>query len=207
MKAPQFYLLWILLCLNVTGGIELLAHTPNKLFEAFPGAITTTAAAGFVGLLGLFNMGGRLIWSVISDYLGRQVTYTVLLFLGAAFYACIAAFGQASVTLFVVFYVLAVSIYGGCFAMIPAYITDLFGSRDLTFIHGRLLSAWSVGVVLSSIVSVYRTDQLERGVPTSMVDDNILYFAAVLLLVGLVCNLLIRPSSARPAAQVTEQRS
>jgi MFS family permease len=206
VKTPQFHLLWVLLCLNVTSGIELLAHTPNKLLDAFPGAITTTAVAGFVGLLGLFNMGGRLIWSFLSDFMGRQVTYTVLLLFGALFYTGIAAIGQASVTLFVVLYVLAISIYGGCFAMIPAYISDLFGSRDLTFIHSRLLSAWSVGVILSSIISEVRVHQIGRGTPASAVDDHVLYVGGAMLLVGLLCNLLIRPVSTSHHVVAAEHR-
>ncbi len=207
VRTPQFYLLWVILCLNVTSGIELLAHTPNKLLEAFPGAIPAAAAAGFVGLLGLFNMGGRLIWSFVSDFLGRQVTYTVLLLLGAIFYAGIAAIGQASVTLFVVCYVLAISIYGGCFAMIPAYITDLFGSRDLTYIHSRLLSAWSVGVILSSLIGMFRIHRIDRGVPASAVDDDILYVGGAMLLVGLMCNLLIRPIVPTQSASTAAEAS
>jgi MFS family permease len=204
-RTPQFYLLWILLCMNVTGGIELLAQAPEKILDTFPGAITTAAAAGFVGLLGLFNMGGRLVWSISSDFLGRRNTYTVLLFFGALFYAGIAAIGQTSVTLFVVLYVLAISIYGGCFAMIPAYITDLFGSRDLTYIHGRLLSAWSVGVVLSSLAGFARIHQMNLGVPSSEADDNLLYLAGLLLLIGLICNLLIRPVDVRHHASPAER--
>jgi MFS family permease len=204
MKTRQFYLLWILLCLNVTGGIELLAHASDKLLGTFPGAITTAAAAGFVGLLGLFNMGGRLIWSATSDLIGRQNTYTMLLFVGAVFYVAIAATGQTSVTLFVVLYVLAVSIYGGCFAMIPAYISDLFGSRDLTYIHGRLLSAWSVGVILSSLINHVRAQQMDRGVPMTDVEDQALYSAGALLFIGLICNLLIGPVSSKHHATPTE---
>jgi MFS family permease len=204
MKTPQFYLLWILLCLNVTGGIELLAQAQNKILGTFPGAITPAAAAGFVGLLGLFNMGGRLIWSASSDLLGRQNTYTVLLFFGAVFYAGIAAVGQTSGSLFIFLYVLAISIYGGCFAMIPAYISDLFGSRDLTYIHGRLLSAWSVGVVLSWLLGSLRIQQMGRGMSSSDVDDRFLYLAGVLLLVGLICNLLIQPVNARHHAPPPE---
>jgi MFS family permease len=206
VRTPQFYLLWILLCLNVTSGIEMLAHTPNKLLEAFPGAITTAAAAGFVGLLGLFNMGGRLIWSFLSDFMGRQHTYTMLLFFGAVSYAGIAAIGQESVTLYVVLFVLAISIYGGCFAMIPAYISDLFGSRDLTYIHGRLLSAWSVGVILSALLNALRTHQIDRGLPASEIDDYVLYLGTAMLLVGLVCNLLIRPVSAGNQAPPTARQ-
>lgn len=202
VKTPQFYLLWILLCMNVTGGIELLAHAPEKILDTFPGVITPAAAAGFVGLLGLFNMSGRLIWSASSDFVGRRETYTVLLLFGAIFYAGIPAIGHTSVTTFVTLYVLAICIYGGCFAMIPAYITDLFGSRDVTYIHGRLLSAWSVGVILSLLINSLRSYRIDHGASPSEVDAGLLYLAGALLLVGLICNLLIRPLSSRhPASE------
>ena len=212
MKTPQFYLLWILLCMNVTGGIELLARAPEMILNTFSGIMTPAAAAGFVGLLGLFNMSGRLIWSASSDYVGRKETYTVLLLLGAIFYAGIPYVGQTSVTLFVVLYVLVISIYGGCFAMIPAYITDLFGSRDLTRIHGRLLSAWSVGVICSFLINSLRVRQIGHGVPSSEVDAKILYLAGVLLLIGFISNLLIRPvdskhhTSESPFRDVTDTK-
>jgi MFS family permease len=195
MKTPQFYLLWLLLCMNVTSGIELLAHAPELILGTFAGTITMAAAAGFVGLLGLFNMAGRLLWSMASDVVGRKTTYAALLFLGVLIYASIPWIGPISVTLFVVLFVLAVSIYGGCFAMIPAYITDLFGSRDLTCIHGRLLSAWSVGVVLSFVFDRVRIDHLRDGLSLSLIEAELLYLPAVLLLVGLIGNLLIRPVS------------
>jgi MFS family permease len=195
MKTPQFYLLWLLLSMNVTSGIELLAHAPEMILGTFAGTITMAAAAGFVGLLGLFNMAGRLLWSMASDVVGRKTTYAALLFLGVLIYASIPWIGPISVTLFVVLFVLAVSIYGGCFAMIPAYITDLFGSRDLTRIHGRLLSAWSVGVVLSFVLDRVRIDHLRDGLSLSVVEAELLYLPAVLLLVGLISNLLIRPVS------------
>jgi len=193
MKTPQFYLLWVLLCMNVTSGIELLAHAPEMILGTFAGTITMAAAAGFIGLLGLFNMAGRLLWSMASDVVGRKTTYAVLLFLGVLFYASIPSIGPMSVTLFVVLFVLVVSIYGGCFAMVPAYITDLFGSRDLTCIHGRLLSAWSVGVVLSFLLDRVRVDHLSDGI--SLSETEVLYLPAVLLLVGPISNLLIRPVS------------
>jgi Na+/melibiose symporter-like transporter len=192
MKTPQFYLLWVLLCMNVTSGIELLAHAPEMILGTFAGTMTAAAAAGFVGLLGLFNMAGRLLWSMASDVVGRKTTYAALLFLGVLSYASIPWMGPMSVTVFVVLFVLAVSIYGGCFAMIPAYITDLFGSRDLTCIHGRLLSAWSVGVVLSFLLDRLHADQLVDGISFAEMESKIVYRPAGLLLVGLIANLLIR---------------
>lgn len=195
MKTPQFYLLWVLLCMNVTSGIELLAHAPQMILGTFVGSMTAPAAAGFVGLLGLFSMAGRLLWSMASDVVGRKTAYAALLFLGVLSYASIPWIGPMSVTVFVVLFVLAVSIYGGCFAMIPAYITDLFGSRDLTCIHGRLLSAWSAGVVLSFLLDQLHADQLADGISLAEMQSNVMYLPAVLLFVGLVANLLIRPLS------------
>ena len=110
------------------------------------------------------------------------------------------AIGHTSVTTFVALYALAICIYGGCFAMIPAYITDLFGSRHVTYIHGRLLSAWSVGVILSLLISSLRTYRIGHGASPSEVDAEFLYLAGVLLLIGLICNLLIRPLSSRHRA-------
>ena len=204
MKTPQFYLLWILLCLNVTGGITLLAYASDKLIDTFPEAITTAAAAGYVGLLSLFNMGGRLIWSASSDFIGRQNTYTALLFFGVVFYMSIAAIGQTNLTLFVVLHVLAVSIYGGCFAMIPAYISDLFGSRHMTYIHARVLSAWSVGVILSSVINHMRSPQVVGGIAFSLGSAQVLYLAAGMMFVALICNLLIGPVSSRHHASPGE---
>jgi MFS family permease len=195
MKTPQFYLLWVLLCMNVTSGIELLAHAPEMILGTFVGSMTAPAAAGFVGLLGLFSMAGRLLWSMASDVVGRKTTYAALLFVGVLSYASIPWLGPMSVTVFVVLFVLAVSIYGGCFAMIPAYITDLFGSRDLTCIHGRLLSAWSAGVVLSFLLDQLHGDHLADGISLAETQSKVMYLPAVLLFVGLVANLLIRPLS------------
>ena len=198
MKTPQFYFLWVLLCMNVTSGIELLAHAPEMIIGTFAGAITTAAAAGFVGLLGLFNMAGRLLWSISprTSFAARRLTpYSFSL--ACCFTPAFPRVGPLSVTLFVVLFVLAVSIYGGCFAMIPAYITDLFGSRDtLTCIHGRLLSAWSVGIrLVSFLLDRMRVDHLSDGISLSEMGVEVLYLPAVLLLVGLISNLLILPVS------------
>lgn len=202
MKTPQFYLLWLLLCMNVTGGIALLSRAPEMILETFPGTITPAAAAGFVGLLGLFNMSGRFLWSALSDLIGRKNAYAVLLLIGAFLYASIPYIGQTSVTLFVVLYLLAISIYGGCFAMIPAYITDLFGCRDLTRIHGRLLSAWSVGVICSFLFGFSRNYQIPPGIASPEIDTTRLYLGAVLALIGFLCNLLIRPVDPRHLSKV-----
>lgn len=191
-KTPQFYLLWTLLCMNVTSGIGVFAHAPSVI-NAGLSDVSTAPVLGFVSLMSLFNMAGRLIWSIGSDYIGRKNTFTVLLLLGALLYAEIPYWAEQSFTILVASYALAVSIYGGCFAMIPAYIADAFGTRYLTSIHGRLLSAWSIGILGSLALNYWHDYQIDHGVPQAKADAKMLYLTALLLIIGLVCNWLMRP--------------
>lgn len=194
LKTPQFYLLWIVLCLNVTAGIGVLGQASAMSQEMFPGRISGTAAAGFVGLLSLFNMGGRFVWSSTSDYIGRKNTYTVFFVLGAVLYALVPTTGRmGSVLLFVAAYAVILSMYGGGFATIPAYLNDLFGSRYVGGIHGRLLTAWSVaGVAGPVLVNYIREFQIQSGVPKAGAYSVTMYIMAALLLVGLVSNLAVK---------------
>src|SRR5258708_14674901 len=124
---------------TVTAGIGVLGQASPMVQEMFPGVITASAAAGFVGLLSLANMGGRFFWSSLSDYIGRRATYTIFFLLGAALYASVPATGRAgSVALFVVGYVVIMSMYGGGFATIPAYLRDMFGGGQVGGVYGRL---------------------------------------------------------------------
>ena len=144
IKTKQFWLLWIVLCLNVTAGIGVLGQASPMIQEMFPGVIGAGAAAGFVGLLSLANMLGRFAWSSCSDIIGRRTTYTIFFLLGAVLYALIPTTGRVgSVTYFVTFYAVILTMYGGGFATIPAYLRDLFGVMPVGAIHGRLLPAWA----------------------------------------------------------------
>lgn len=193
LKTPQFYLLWAVLCLNVTAGIGVLGQASAMSQEMFPGQITATAAAGFVGLLSLFNMGGRFAWSTASDYMGRKATYTTFFVLGAALYALVPTTGDmGSVVLFVAAYAIILSMYGGGFATIPAYLNDLFGSKYVGAIHGRLLTAWSAaGVFGPVLVNYIREFQIDRGVAKADAYSVTMYIMAGLLVVGLLCNLAV----------------
>jgi MFS family permease len=126
LKAPQFWLIWWVLCLNVTAGIGVLGQASAMSQEMFPGQITPVAASGLVGLFSLFNMAGRFFWSSASDYIGRKTTYFVFFALGATLYAVVPLADKiGSVALFVLCYALIFSMYGGGFATIPAYLRDL----------------------------------------------------------------------------------
>jgi MFS family permease len=161
--------------------------------------VSSAAAAGFVGLLSLFNMGGRLCWSSLSDYVGRKTTYAIFFLLGAVLYALTPQTGKlGSLALFVLGYAIIISMYGGGFATIPAYLRDLFGTAQVGAIHGRLLTAWSAaGVVGPVLVNYIREYQIEHGVARADAYTVTMYIMAGLLLVGLVCNALVRQGRRR----------
>jgi MFS family permease len=198
IKTKQFWLLWIVLCLNVTAGIGVLGQASPMIQEMFPGVIGAAAAAGFVGLLSLANMTGRFVWSSFSDIIGRRTTYMIFFVLGAALYALIPTTGRlGSVTYFVAFYAVILSMYGGGFATIPAYLRDMFGVMHVGAIHGRLLTAWSVaGVAGPVLVNYIREYQIAHGVAKANAYSVTMYLMASLLVVGFIANALVRPVDA-----------
>ena len=191
---PQFWLLWAVLCLNVTAGIGVIGQASAMAQEMFPGRVTPAAAAGFVGLLSLFNMGGRFVWASVSDYIGRKNTYVVFFVLGMGLYVLVGATGTiGSEALFVLSVCIILSMYGGGFATIPAYLKDIFGVQYVGAIHGRLLTAWSAaGVFGPVLVNYIRQYQIDHGVAKADAYSFTMYLMAGLLLVGLICNLLVR---------------
>ena len=195
VKTRQFWLIWAVLCLNVTAGIGVLEQASAMSQEMFPGRITPAAAAGFVGLLSLFNMGGRFLWASASDRLGRRATYAIFFTLGFVLYALVPSIGRSgNIAAFVLCYGVILSMYGGGFATVPAYLRDIFGLQYVGAIHGRLLTAWSVAGVLGPVLVNYlRAWQIGNGVPKAEAYTVTMYVMAALLLCGLVCNLLIRP--------------
>ena len=214
IKTRPFWLLWAILCLNVTAGIGVLSQASPMIQEIFSDAsmgvgrgITPEAAAGFVGLLSLFNLAGRFAWSSVSDITGRKVIYMIYLGLGALLYALIPTTGQmGSTALFVGIFCLILSMYGAGFATIPAYLRDMFGTMQVGAIHGRLLTAWSTAAILGpTIVTQLRDYQVKAGVAAGLAENvakanaynTTMYIMASLLVVGFVANLLVRPVAAQ----------
>jgi len=193
IQTPQFWLLWAMLCLNVTAGIGVLGQASPMIQEMFPGAISASAAAGFVGLLSLANMGGRFFWSSLSDFIGRKAVYATFFLLGAALYAVVPRTGHlGNVVLFVAGYVVILSMYGGGFATIPAYLRDMFGTIQVGAIHGRLLTAWSTAGVLGPVLVNYiREYEIAHGVAKADAYTTTMYIMAALLVVGFFCNLFV----------------
>jgi MFS family permease len=195
----QFWLLWTVLCVNVTAGIGVLGQASPMIQEMFPGVISAGAAAGFVGLLSLANMGGRIAWSSLSDLIGRKAVYATFFALGGALYATVPATGRAgNVVLFVLGYVVILSMYGGGFATIPAYLRDMFGVAQVGAIHGRLLTAWSTaGILGPMLVNYIREYEIAHGVANADAYTTTMHIMAGLLVVGFVCNVLVRPVAER----------
>ena len=198
-KTPQFWLLWVMLLVNVTAGIGVLSQASPMSQDLFPGRVTAVVAGGFVGLLSIANMAGRFGWSSLSDIIGRKATYLAFFTIGPLLYITIPQSGRIqSVALFVLCCFLILTMYGGGFATIPAYLRDLFGTRQVGAIHGRLLTAWSTaGLLGPQLVSYIGKYQTEHGVPKAQQYDLTLYIMAGLLVVGLICDLMVKPVDAK----------
>ncbi len=211
-RTPQFWCLWGVLCLNVTAGIGIIGMASPLLQEVFAGKLIgvdatfselkqdqltqiAAIAAGFTALLSLFNIAGRIFWASLSDRIGRKTSYTIFFLLGCALYAAIPTTAEiGSRALFVGAFCIILSMYGGGFATIPAYLADVFGTKMVGAIHGRLLTAWSTAGVLGPVIVNYiREYQLDHGVARADAYSVTMYVLAGLLLVGFICNWLVRP--------------
>jgi MFS family permease len=212
-KTPQFWLIWWVLCLNVSAGIGVIGMASPMLQEIFAGKliglpdvgfnalsaeqkVTIAAiAAGFAGLISLFNIGGRVFWASLSDHIGRKNTYYCFFLLGILLYALAPTFAaMGSKLLFVSAFCIILSMYGGGFATVPAYLADMFGTQFVGAIHGRLLTAWSTaGIIGPVVVNYIREFQLAAGVPRDQLYNTTMYILCSMLIAGLICNYLIKP--------------
>ena len=215
-KTPQFWLLWAILTLNVSAGIGVIGMASPMLQEVFAGKLIgivkvfndlapdekakiATIAAGFTGLLSLFNIAGRIFWASLSDFIGRKTTYFVFFVLGIVLYSYVPTAGaQGQIAVFVGIFCIILTMYGGGFATIPAYLADMFGTQFVGAIHGRILTAWSTAGILGPVLVNYIRDyQLEQHVPKAQVYNTTMYVLASLLVLGFICNLLVRPVDER----------
>lgn len=224
-KTPQFWLLWLVLWLNVTAGIGILGMASPMLQEIFAGKLLSTdlswrelngeqlkliatMAAGFTGLLSLFNILGRFFWASVSDLCGRKMTFALIFSLGALLYGTLPLTNHSGyVALFVCALCIVISMYGGGFATIPAYLADVFGSQMVGAIHGRLLTAWSAaGVSGPLLVNYLREYQLAQGISAERVYDITLLVLTGLLIIGFICNMLVRPISEKYGMTAEQQQ-
>jgi MFS family permease len=212
-KTKQFWLIWAALCLNVSAGIGVLGIASPMLQEIFAGklvglpdvnfteldasqkAAVATLGAGFLGLLSLFNIGGRFVWASLSDRLGRKNTYYTFFALGIVLYALApTAAHMGSQGLFVAIFCIILSMYGGGFSTVPAYLADVFGTQYVGAIHGRLLTAWATAGIIGPVVINYiREFQISAGVPRAQVYDRTMYILVGMLVLGMIANFFVRP--------------
>ena len=217
MKTPQFWFCWGMLFLNVSAGIGVISMASPLLQEVFAGNLIglpgvsfdqlndaqkgqiATIAAGFTGLLSMFNIGGRIFWATLSDILGRKNTYFIFFIVGAILYATIPTLASSlNLILFLCAVCVCISFYGGGFATIPAYLADLFGTQFVGAIHGRLLTAWSAAGLLSPLlINIIRDYQLNHGVARAQAYSVTLYIMACFLVIGLVCAILVKPVASK----------
>jgi MFS family permease len=212
-KTVSFWLIWLVLMLNVSAGLGVIGIASPMLQEIFGGSLigkpdlgfaqvqadaqlkasAAAIAAGFVGLLSLFNIGGRFFWASLSDKIGRKGTYAIFFLLGIALYASApTAAREGSVALFVLCFCIILSMYGGGFATVPAYLADIFGTLYVGAIHGLLLTAWSTaGIVGPVVVNYIREAQIQAGVPRDQIYDFTMYILAGMLVLGFFCNLAV----------------
>jgi MFS family permease len=209
---PQFWLIWTLLTMNVSAGIGVIGMASPMLQEVFGGSLIgipkhfseldksqlaaiAGVAGGFAALLSLFNIAGRFFWASMSDLFGRKTTYSIFFVLGAVLYASLPSSAAAgNKLLFVGAVCIILSMYGGSFSTVPAYLADIFGTQFVGAIHGRLLTAWSTAGILGPVVVNYmREYQLGLGLPREQVYNQTMYILVGLLAIGLLCNLLVRP--------------
>jgi MFS family permease len=215
-RTPQFWLLFTVLCMNVSAGIGVIGMSSPMLQEIFGGKLIGVAAslkdltaaqraqvaslgAGFAALLSLFNIAGRIFWASLSDYLGRKRTYFIFFTLGMLLYAFAPTAGRLGIVpLFVGMFCILLTFYGGGFATIPAYIADLFGTRFVGAIHGRILLAWSLaGVLGPQLINNFREYRISHGVPPAQAYNTVMYILAGLLVIGFFANLAVRPVAER----------
>ena len=217
VRTPQFWFCWFMLFLNIAAGIGVLAMASPLLQEVFAGNLigmpgvpfdqltdaqkgqVAMIAAGFTGLLSLFNIGGRVVWASLSDKLGRKTVYFIYSIVGAVLYASIPTLASSlNLVLFLCAVCVCISFYGGGFSTIPAYLADLFGTQFVGAIHGRLLTAWSTAGLLSPLlINIIRDMQLNAGVAKAQAYSVTLYIMACFLVIEFFFAILIRPVSSK----------
>jgi MFS family permease len=204
LRTPQFYLLWSILFINVTAGIGILAQASPIVQDIF--GQSAVQAANFVLLLSLFNLAGRFLWASGSDYLGRRNTYSIFFAVQVILFLLIPGIaGRGGWILFESCLFVVVSMYGGGFATIPAFLADLFGADNVGAIHGAVLTAWSAAAIAGPVIVTELSNRAKASLPAGAshvhIYDSPLQVLAGLLAVGFLITLLVRPLRRSPSVR------
>jgi MFS family permease len=195
LKTPQFYLLWGILFINVTAGIGILAQASPMMQDMF--LKTPVEAAAVVSYMSLFNAGGRFFWASSSDYIGRRNTYIVFFVVQVALFLLIPGWvAQGNWIVFETALFIILTMYGGGFATIPAFLADIFGVENVGAIHGAVLTAWSAAAVAGPVIITELSNRAKAALAPGMskihIYDTPLRVLAVLLAGGFILTTLVR---------------
>jgi MFS family permease len=198
LQTVQFYLLWGILFINVTAGIGILAQASPMMQDMF--LKTPLEAAAVVSLMSLFNAGGRFVWASFSDYIGRRNTYLTFFVTQVVLFLLMPGFaGRDEWVLFEAALFVVLTMYGGGFATIPAFLADMFGAQNVGAIHGVLLTAWSAAAIAGPVIITELSNRAKAGLAPGAskihIYDQPLQVLAGLLAVGFILTLLVRPTS------------
>jgi OFA family oxalate/formate antiporter-like MFS transporter len=185
MRTPQFWMLWLMLFLNVSAGIMIISQASPMAQQLVH--MTPVAAAGMVGLISIFNGAGRVFWAWVSDYIGRARVYLLLYVLQAVILFLLPSL--TSVTLFSAAFAVIGLCYGGGFGTMPSFTADFFGARFMGGIYGWILLAWGAGAIPSPLLIAHLRQTTGRY-------DQAIYTVAGVMVLAIVLPLLVR----RPAA-------
>ncbi|HEP1533294.1 OFA family MFS transporter [Streptococcus pyogenes] len=143
LKTKSFYCLWVILFINITCGLGLISVVAPMAQDLT--GMSPEMSAIVVGAMGIFNGFGRLVWASLSDYIGRRVT-VILLFLVSIIMTISLIFAHSSL-IFMISIATLMTCYGAGFSLIPPYLSDLFGAKELATLHGYILTAWAIAAL------------------------------------------------------------
>lgn len=181
VKTRRFWMVWTMMLINVSAGIMIISVASPMSQELI--GLSAAGAATLVGIMGIFNGGGRLGWAAISDYIGRPTVFTI--FFGLQIVAFVMLPNITNILVFQALILIIVSCYGGGFSNLPAFIGDLFGTKQLGAIHGYLLTTWSLGGIIGPAIVSQIRDRTDSYIP-------VFYVFIVLVTIGFLISLLIR---------------
>jgi OFA family oxalate/formate antiporter-like MFS transporter len=196
VKTKHFWMLWTIMIINTSAGIMMIS-VASPMAQTI-GGLSAAAAAVMVGLMGIFNGAGRIGWAAASDYLSRPVVFIIFFIIQLIAFLTLPIISSAFVFQALIF--LVVSCYGGGFSNLPAFIADLFGTKELGAIHGYLLTTWSLGGLIGPTLVSQIYTRTGSYIP-------VFYVFICLIIVALVIAVLLKADVRRIQKQKSTPRA